>query len=105
MRPTEEELVVMRGVSELVKGAARLAMIQYLPASIRTVKDVARMLKVHLENLLTYFTPAISNAMTEAFNSKIQSLKYAALGFRALANLRIRILFFCGRLDLYLSIH
>ena len=59
------------------------------------------MLKVHLENLLTYFTHAISNAMTEAFNSKIQSLKHAALGFRAFANFRIRILFFCGRLDLY----
>jgi transposase len=69
------------------------------------VKEVARMLKAHLENLLTYFTYAISNAMTEGFNSKIQSLKHAARGFRTFANFRIRILFFCGRLNLYPSTH
>ena len=40
------------------------------------------MLKAHLENLLTYFTYSISNALTEGFNSKIQSLKHAARGFR-----------------------
>jgi transposase len=40
------------------------------------VKDVARMLKAHLENLRTYFTYWISNALTEGFNSKIQSLKH-----------------------------
>ncbi len=64
------------------------------------VKAVARMLKIHLGNLLTYFTHAICNAMTEGFNSKIQSLKHAARGFRTFANFRIRILFFCGKLDL-----
>lgn len=69
------------------------------------IKDVARMLKAHLENLLTYFTYAISNALTEGFNSKIQSLKHAARGFRTFANFRIRILFFCGRLNLYPSTH
>ena len=57
-----------------------------------------------VENLLTYFTYAISNAMTEGFNSKIQSLKQAARGFRTFANFRIRILFFCGKLNLYPSI-
>ena len=69
------------------------------------IKDVARMLRAHLENLLTYFTYSISNALTEGFNSKIQSLKHAARGFRTFANFRIRILFFCGRLNLYPSIH
>jgi len=63
------------------------------------------MLKTHLENLLTYFTYSISNALTEGFNSKIQSLKHAARGFRTFANFRIRILFFCGKLNLYPSIH
>jgi len=69
------------------------------------VKGVARMLKAHLENLLTYFTYAISNALTEGLNSKIQSLKHAARGFRTFANFRIRILFFCGRLNLYPGTH
>ena len=69
------------------------------------IENVARMLEARLENLLTYFTYAISNAMTEGFNSKIQSLKHAARGFRTFANFRIRILFFCGRLNLCPSTH
>ena len=42
----------------------------------------------------------IKNAATEGFNSKIQSLKSAARGFRSFANYRLRILFYCGKLDL-----
>ena len=72
---------------------------------LASVKEVARMLKAHLDNLLTYFTYAISNALTERFNSKIQSLKHAARGFRTFANFRTRVLFFCGRLNLYPSTH
>jgi len=34
-------------------------------------------------------------------NSKIQSIKAAARGFRSFRNYRIRILFFCGKLHLY----
>jgi transposase len=62
---------------------------------------VAKMLKRHLENLLTYLTHHITNAVTEGLNSKIQSLKSAARGFRNFKNYRTRILFFCGKLDLY----
>mgnify|MGYP003487597767 CR=1 FL=1 len=38
--------------------------------------------------------------MSEGFNSKIQTLKSAARGFRAFDNFRTRILFYCGKLDL-----
>jgi transposase len=62
---------------------------------------VACMLKRHLDNLLTYLEHRITNAVTEGLNSKIQSLKSAARGFRNFANYRIRILFFCGKLDLH----
>ncbi|MCR9210012.1 MAG: transposase, partial [bacterium] len=34
------------------------------------------------------------------FNSKIQSIKSAARGFRSFKNYRLRILFYCGKLDL-----
>ena len=61
---------------------------------------VAKMLRRHLPNLLTYFRHRITNASSEGFNSVIQSLKYAARGFRSFDNYRTRILFFCGRLDL-----
>jgi len=62
---------------------------------------VARTLKRHLENLLTYLQHRITNAVTEGLNSKIQSIKSAARGFRNFKNYRTRILFFCGKLDLY----
>jgi transposase len=68
---------------------------------LKPVIEVAQMLKRHLENLLTYLKHHITNAVTEGLNSKIQSLKSAARGFRNFRNYRIRILFFCGKLDLY----
>jgi transposase len=64
------------------------------------VKKKAKMLKRHLDNLLTYFRHSITNSMSEGFNSKIQGIKSAARGFRAFENYRTRILFYCGGLDL-----
>ena len=67
---------------------------------LRPVVKVAKMLKRHLPNLLSYFLYRITNATSEGFNSVIQALKYAARGFRSFRNYRTRILFFCGKLDL-----
>ena len=64
------------------------------------IKRCARTIITHSEGLLNYFKHRISNAATEGLNSKIQSLKSAARGFRNFANYRIRILFFCGKLDM-----
>ena len=68
---------------------------------LKPVIEVAQMLKRHLDHLLTYLRHHITNAVTEGLNSKIQSLKSAARGFRNFRNYRIRILFFCGKLNLY----
>jgi transposase len=68
---------------------------------LKPMVEVAHMLKRHLDNLLTYLEHHITNAVTEGLNSKIQSLKSAARGFRNFRNYRIRILFFCGKLNLY----
>lgn len=67
---------------------------------LKPIRDVAKMLKRHLENIVTYFRHRITNAATEGFNSRIQSIKSQARGFRAFRNYRIRILFYCGKLDL-----
>jgi len=61
---------------------------------------VAGMLKRHLDGLVSYMNHPITNATSEGFNSRIQSIKSAARGFRNFDNYRIRILFFCGKLDL-----
>ena len=68
---------------------------------LKPLIKVARMLKSHLENILTYLRHPITNAVTEGLNSKIQMIKSNARGFRSFDNYRIRILFFCGKLNLY----
>ncbi len=68
---------------------------------LKPVIEVAQMIKRHLDNLLTYIKHHITNAVTEGLNSKIQSIKSAARGFRNFKNYRVRILFFCGKLDVY----
>ena len=67
---------------------------------LEPIKKVAKMIHRHLENLLTYCRHKITNAVSEGLNSKVQSIKSAARGFRQFANYRTRILFYCGKLDL-----
>ena len=67
---------------------------------LEPIKRVARTLKAHVAGLYSYIEHPITNAVTEGLNSRIQSLKSAARGFRSFANYRIRILFFCGGLNL-----
>lgn len=61
----------------------------------------AKTLKSHLPNLLTYFTHRITNATSEAINSKIQMVKLMACGYRNREHYKTAILFHCGGLDLY----
>jgi transposase len=68
-----------------------------LPPMIAT----ARMLKRHLENVLTYLKHRITNATAEGLNSKIQWIRYTARGFRNRENFKTAIYFHCGGLDLY----
>jgi len=65
---------------------------------LQPVVKVAKMVKTRLANILTWFRHRISNGPAEGFNSRIQSLKAAAGGFRNSQNYRTRILFCCGKL-------
>ncbi len=67
---------------------------------LKPIKDVAKMLKKHQSGLLAYFRHRITNATSEGFNSRVQAIKSAARGFRSFENYRVRILFYCGKLDL-----
>jgi len=69
-------------------------------SQLEPVKKVAKMIKDHFENIITYLKHRISNATTEGFNGVIQSIKANARGFRNFENYRIAILFQCGKLDL-----
>ena len=67
---------------------------------LEPIKKVARMLKSHLNGLLSYCSHRVTNAISEGFNSRIQSIKSSARGFRNFENYRLRILFYCGKLDM-----
>ena len=73
---------------------------QVVKSGIKPMVKVANTLKRHLYGLLAWFDSMIDNALTEGFNSTIQSIKASARGFRNFENFRTVILFFCGKLDL-----
>ena len=67
---------------------------------LEPIKEKARMIKDHLPNILTYFKHRISNAVAEGLNSKIQTVKANARGYRSFDGFRNSILFYCGGLDM-----
>jgi transposase len=73
---------------------------EVIDSGLKPLIAVGEMLERHLERVLNYFTHRISNGVSEGLNSKIQAIKTAARGFHSFESYRIRILFFCGGLDL-----
>jgi transposase len=67
---------------------------------LEPLKKVSDMLKRHIDGLLNYATYPITNAMSEGFNSKIQTLISNARGYRSFKNFRTAILFHCGKLKM-----
>ena len=66
---------------------------------LEQMKKVARMIEAHWREVFNYIGHRITNAVSEGLNSRIQSIKSAAKGFRSFADYRVRILFHCGKLD------
>ncbi len=67
------------------------------------IKKVVKMLRRHVQGLLSYSRHRITNASTEGFNSAIQLIEANARGIRNFNNYRARILFQCGKLDMRLG--
>lgn len=70
-------------------------------SSVDAMKDVARMMKVHIDCILNYFTHRITNARAEGINSKIALIEKMAFGYRNKEHLKTAIYFRCGNLELY----
>ncbi|MEW5805012.1 MAG: ISL3 family transposase [bacterium] len=68
---------------------------------LKPIKKVARMIKSHIDNIVTYARHRITNALGEAINAKIEKVKRMACGFRNRSHYRIAIYFHCGGLDLF----
>ncbi len=63
----------------------------------------ARLIQRHLPNVLTFYAHRITNS--EGLNSKIQTIKKLAYGFRNQEHFKTAISFHCGGLDLYPAPH
>lgn len=70
-------------------------------SKLRPIVRLAHTLRSRLGTLLNYCKWPITNAASEALNSKIQWIKYTARGFRSRDGFRRAIYFHCGALDLY----
>jgi len=67
---------------------------------LEPIIEVAKMLKRHIDGLITWVKHHITNGLAEGLNSKIQQIKSIARGFRNFKNYRIAILFHLGGLDM-----
>ena len=87
------------------RGWARKAWQTWYRSAIRCrlepVKKVARMIKRHLDGILTAVVAKVTNARAESINAGIQKVKYSARGFRNRKRFRNAIYFHLGGLDLY----
>lgn len=68
---------------------------------LEPIIKAAQTIHRHLDNVLTYFKHRVTNAVSEGLNSKIQTIKKRAYGFRNRDNFKTAIYFHCGGLDLY----
>jgi transposase len=68
---------------------------------LEPVKQVAVILKRHLDGVLRFVKHPITNGVAEGVNSKIMGIKRKAGGFRNPSNFTTAIYFHCGGLDLY----
>ena len=72
---------------------------------LQPVIKVAKMLKRHIDNILTYFEHRITNAVSEGLNAKIQAIKKQSYGFRNVKHFKTAIYFHCGGLQLFPFTH
>ena len=68
---------------------------------LEPIKRVARMVKKHLDGIVTAVVTGATTVRSESFNAVIQKIKSDARGFRNREQFRNAIYFHLGGLDLY----
>lgn len=67
---------------------------------LEPMKEFARLVRRHWDEILAYFTHPYTNAVLEGVNSVIQNVKRRARGFRNMDYFATMIYLTCGKLDL-----
>ena len=70
-------------------------------SNIAPMKRVAKTLKRYKTGIINIIKYTITNGKAEQFNSSIQKLNTIAHGYRNFENLRLAVLFFNGKLELF----
>ena len=66
---------------------------------LEPMKDFAKLLKNHIEDILNYFDYKYTNVILEGMNSIIQNIKRRARGFKNDDYFSTMIYLVCGKLD------
>jgi len=74
--------------------------VQVALSGLEPMEKVARMLENRLQGVLNYLKHRITNAGSEGMNSLVARIVANARGMRTFETLRIRVLFYLGKLDL-----
>lgn len=70
-------------------------------SSLKPMKKACDTVMNHMMGILNYFKHPITNAVSEGLNSKIQTIKKMACGYRNTENFKTSVYFHCGGLELY----
>jgi transposase len=76
-----------------------------LRSRLKPIIYAANTLRTHLRGIMNFFAHPVTNAVSEGLNSKIQTVKKRAYGFRNAEHFRTAIFFHCGGLQLYPATH
>ena len=68
-------------------------------SKVEAMEDVARMIRNHLEGIVTWARTRMTNGFLEAINGLFQAAKRKARGYRCLATIRTIIFLIAGKLD------
>ena len=72
---------------------------------IKPMQEVAKLLRKHEENILTYFDMPISNGIVEGLNNKAKVISHRAYGFRTAKNYILNLYHCMGDLTMPTTLH
>lgn len=74
-------------------------------SEIKPMKDIAKLLRKHEENILTYFDMPISNGIVEGLNNKAKVISHRAYGFRTAKNFILNLYHCMADLTMPTTLH
>ena len=74
-------------------------------SAIKPMQEVAKLLRKHEENILTYFDMPISNGIAEGLNNKAKVISHRAYGFRTAKNYILNLYHCMGNLTMPTILH